>query len=75
MASLGEESLDGFSSGVVGESTDEEGGGLDDGSVALGVGFLSSGLTASIWLLTLGFLDGEVSSHVLSSVELEGLGE
>ena len=75
MASLGEECLDRFSSGVVRESSDEEGGSLDDGSVALGVGFLSSGLAASEGLLSLGFLDGEVSTHMLGSVELEGFVE
>ena len=68
-------SLDGLSSGVVGKASDEESWGLNDGSVALGIGLLSSGLAASEWLLALGLLDGEVSSHVLGSVELEGFGE
>lgn len=75
MAGLGEECLDGFGSGIVGESSDEEGGSLDDCSVALGIGLLTSGLAASEGLLSLGFLDGEVSSHVLGSVELEGFVE
>ena len=68
-------SLDGLSSGVVGKASNEESWGLNDGSVALGIGLLSSGLAASEWLLALGLLDGEVSSHVLGSVELEGFGE